>query len=190
MIVVQALGAIGPDAIDAVPAIQIFCETHPHAKAACDKTVRDIQAKVSTIKKSSNPGATKIGSQSSPDERALEFLDKARAARKGGSLRNAERYYKFAVEFSAQSKHNSAFTMLILSEYKTLLEERGNAEDANQIQLRIAELQRSGNNSTLPAARGCGVAPTVLDERYMRTGRSERTFALPGTLPADAPISD
>ena len=34
------------------------------------------------------------------------------------------------------------------------------------------------------------VEPTVLDERYMRTGRSERTLALPGTLPADAPIPD
>jgi Flp pilus assembly secretin CpaC len=34
------------------------------------------------------------------------------------------------------------------------------------------------------------VEPTILDERYMRTGRSERTLALPGTLPPDAPIPD
>lgn len=34
------------------------------------------------------------------------------------------------------------------------------------------------------------VEPTIIDERYMRTGRSERTLALPGTLPADAPIPD
>jgi Flp pilus assembly secretin CpaC len=34
------------------------------------------------------------------------------------------------------------------------------------------------------------VEPTVLDERYMRTGRSERTLALPGTLPPDAPVPD
>lgn len=35
------------------------------------------------------------------------------------------------------------------------------------------------------------IAPaTILDERYMRTGRTERTLALPGTLPPDAPIPD
>lgn len=34
------------------------------------------------------------------------------------------------------------------------------------------------------------VEPTILDERYMRSGRSERTLALPGTLPPDAPIPD
>lgn len=32
--------------------------------------------------------------------------------------------------------------------------------------------------------------PTILEERYMKTGRSERTLALPGTLPPDAPIPD
>lgn len=31
---------------------------------------------------------------------------------------------------------------------------------------------------------------SILDERYMRKGRSERTLALPGTLPKDAPIQD
>lgn len=37
---------------------------------------------------------------------------------------------------------------------------------------------------------GSPVEPTILDERYMRTGRSERTLALPGTLPPDMPIPD
>lgn len=36
----------------------------------------------------------------------------------------------------------------------------------------------------------CGAEPTILDERYMRTGRSERTLALPGTLPANASKPD
>lgn len=34
------------------------------------------------------------------------------------------------------------------------------------------------------------VEPTVLDERYMRTGRAEKTLQLPGVLPPDAPIPD
>ena len=34
------------------------------------------------------------------------------------------------------------------------------------------------------------VEPTILDERYMRTGRAERTLQLPGVLPPDAPIPD
>lgn len=34
------------------------------------------------------------------------------------------------------------------------------------------------------------VEPTVLDERYYRTGRAEKTLQLPGVLPPDAPIPD
>jgi Flp pilus assembly secretin CpaC len=34
------------------------------------------------------------------------------------------------------------------------------------------------------------VEPTVLDERYFRSGRSEKTLQLPGVLPPDAPIPD
>jgi Flp pilus assembly secretin CpaC len=34
------------------------------------------------------------------------------------------------------------------------------------------------------------VEPTILDERYMRTGRAEKTLQLPGVLPPDAPIPD
>jgi pilus assembly protein CpaC len=34
------------------------------------------------------------------------------------------------------------------------------------------------------------VEPTVLDERYMTTGRAERTFKLPGTLPTGSPVPD
>jgi Flp pilus assembly secretin CpaC len=34
------------------------------------------------------------------------------------------------------------------------------------------------------------VEPTVLDERYFRTGRAEKTLQLPGVLPPDAPIPD
>lgn len=34
------------------------------------------------------------------------------------------------------------------------------------------------------------VEPTILDERYARTGRAEKTLQLPGVLPPDAPIPD
>jgi len=34
------------------------------------------------------------------------------------------------------------------------------------------------------------VEPTVLDERYIRSGRAEKTLQLPGVLPPDAPIPD
>jgi hypothetical protein len=34
------------------------------------------------------------------------------------------------------------------------------------------------------------VKPTILDERYMRSGRAERSLKLPGILPAGAPIPD
>jgi Flp pilus assembly secretin CpaC len=34
------------------------------------------------------------------------------------------------------------------------------------------------------------VEPTVLDERYWRSGRAEKTLQLPGVLPPDAPIPD
>jgi Flp pilus assembly secretin CpaC len=34
------------------------------------------------------------------------------------------------------------------------------------------------------------VEPTILDERYYRSGRAERTLQLPGVLPPDAPIPD
>lgn len=34
------------------------------------------------------------------------------------------------------------------------------------------------------------VEPTILDERYMRSGRAEKTLQLPGVLPAEAPIPD
>jgi Flp pilus assembly secretin CpaC len=34
------------------------------------------------------------------------------------------------------------------------------------------------------------VEPTVLDERYMTSGRAERTHKLPNTLPPGAPIPD
>ena len=34
------------------------------------------------------------------------------------------------------------------------------------------------------------VEPTMLDERYIRSGRAEKTLQLPGVLPPDAPIPD
>lgn len=34
------------------------------------------------------------------------------------------------------------------------------------------------------------VEPTVIDERYMTSGRAERDFKIPGTLPAGSPIPD
>lgn len=36
----------------------------------------------------------------------------------------------------------------------------------------------------------CGVEPTVLDDRYYRSGRAEKTLRLPGVLPPEAPIPD
>lgn len=125
------------------------------------------------------------------DDRVLKCVQRARAASNGRNLRKAERYYKTAIKFLALAKHDVAFELLVLSEYKALLERMNDNVKAKQITEKIAALQKTLAAENKPRdTNGFSCEPTILDERYMRKGRSERTLALPGTLPPDAPIPD
>lgn len=124
------------------------------------------------------------------DDRVLKCLLRARVANNARHFRKAERYYKTAVACLPLAKHDAAFKLMVLSEYKALLVKMNKSAEAAAIQEQLAALEKEIAKDQPRDTNGFSCEPTILDERYMRTGRSDRTLALPGTLPPDAPIPD